>query len=140
MFPQGVRSLNSENVGTTDLQWPFVALWRKKKMVCMCALHCEMSRRMIMFHVRRVFYLIFKKPGHKASTVIIYINLFSRMSITQDGNKVSVEVQPADSWRNRLFLTQCWAGSYTESKRKKTKNINFSVRNIIARVKFLPLC
>jgi len=106
MLPEGVRSLNSQNGGTTDLQWPSAVLWQKK-MFCMYALHCEMCRRMIMLHVRRVFYLIFKKkPGQKPSTVIIYINLFFRMSITQDGNKSSVKVQPADSWRNRLAYPQ----------------------------------
>jgi len=33
-----------------------------KKMFCIWVLHCEMCRRMLMFHVRRVFYLIFKNP------------------------------------------------------------------------------
>jgi hypothetical protein len=33
-----------------------------EKMVCMCALHCEMCRRMIMFHVGRVFILFLKNP------------------------------------------------------------------------------
>ena len=52
------------------------------------------------------FFTLFPKKGTKASTVVIYINLFFRMNITQDGNKSSVKVQPADSWRNRLAYSQ----------------------------------
>jgi hypothetical protein len=50
-----------------------------KRMVCICALHCEMCRRMIMLHVRRVFHLIFKKPGQKLvqlSFILIYSSVW----------------------------------------------------------------
>ena len=76
MLPEGVRSLNSQNGGTTDLQWPSAVLWQKK-MFCMYALHCEMCRRMIMLHVRRVFYLIFKKNQDKNLVQLSFILIYS---------------------------------------------------------------
>jgi hypothetical protein len=34
MFPEGVRSLNSQNGGTTHLQWPPGPLWKKRWFTC----------------------------------------------------------------------------------------------------------
>jgi len=34
MLPEGVRSLNSQNGGATDLLWPSAVLWQKRWFPC----------------------------------------------------------------------------------------------------------
>jgi hypothetical protein len=52
---------------------------------------------------RKTRFLLYLKKTDKKLVQQSFILIYSpRMSITQDRNKLSVKVQPAESWRNKL--------------------------------------